>query len=161
MGRHWQAGRGFCASVNMDKYEDLYFFADCFPIEVWIGLILINEYKVFYIEVWIGFCTSRRIFWQTWRSDRRFDAFGTKFFHSDELRIGATQKYLGMGYGARGDFFETVAPKTWGKSCSTEQQRRNESIQNKNKPIRESWLFKRKFDVNQKINQLLTNSTHW
>lgn len=27
MGRHWQAGRGFvllCASVNMEKYEDLF-----------------------------------------------------------------------------------------------------------------------------------------
>ena len=66
MGRDGQTLAGweffFCASVNMEKYEDLYFFANGFSIEVWIGLILINEHKVFYIEVWIGFCTSRRIF---------------------------------------------------------------------------------------------------
>ena len=37
-------------------------FAVFFSTEVWIGLIFIHEHKVFYIEVWIGFCTSQQIF---------------------------------------------------------------------------------------------------
>ena len=37
----------FCASVNMEKYEDLYLFANGFSIEVWTALIFINEHKVF------------------------------------------------------------------------------------------------------------------